>query len=636
MNIKSILILLLAWIYFTGCGGKKEQSAISAENKVIVSKDNSTSAEQGGYGFEAIAEKLGYQTYTFSEKDGNFFGDPKAVKGGILHYIHSLFPRTMRIIGQNSSQMINARIIQALCYESLLGQHPATLEFVPSLATHWMISEDKLTFKFRINPDARWSDGMPVIAADVVATWDLRMDETILEPSEQLSFGKFERPVAEGKYIVSVNAKSINWRNFLYFSTMAVLPNHILKELDGTAYLEEYTFSMMTGTGPYIIPENKIINQESFILERREDYWAADDPFVRYQYNFDKIKVSVVKDNTALQYEKFKKGEQDFYRVSQARRWVEETDYESIQNGWVKKQRVFSEKPAGTSGYYFNMREWPFDDKRVRYAFTYLYDRVKMNREMYYNEYGYMNSLYAGSVYENPDNNPFHPNPEKAVALLNEAGYTSRNEEGWLVHEETSRVLSFELSLPKSYEYMATPVQQMLKEYGMDMQIKFVDYNTMIKNVNERNFSVAMLAYGGLIYPNPETSLKSELADKNDNNNVWGFKSDRVDELLPEYDACFDQNRRIEIIREIDGIYSDVHPTAWSIVRNYQRILYWDKFGFPEWMFTRYIGEYWSIFSYWWIDPEKEANLEKAMAAGEKLPLAPLDMKYWPEYLKSQ
>ena len=636
MNIKSILILLLAWSHFTGCGGKKEQSAISAEKKVTVSKDHLTSAEQGGYGFEAIAEKLGYQTYKFSEKDGNFFGDPNAVKGGTLHYIHSLFPRTMRIIGQNSSQMINARIIQALCYESLMGQHPATLEFVPSLATHWMISEDKLTFKFRINPDARWSDGMPVIAADVVATWDLRMDETILEPSEQLSFGKFERPVAEGKYIVSVNAKSINWRNFLYFSTMAVLPNHILKELDGTAYLEEYTFTMMTGTGPYIIPENKIINQESFILERREDYWAADDPFVQYQYNFDKIKVSVVKDNTALQYEKFKKGEQDFYRVSQARRWVEETDYESIQNGWVKKQRVFSEKPAGTSGYYFNMREWPFDDKRVRYAFTYLYDRVKMNREMYYNEYGYMNSLYAGSVYENPDNNPFHPNPEKAVALLNEAGYTSRNDDGWLVHEETGRILSFELSLPKSYEYMATPVQQMLKEYGMDMQIKFVDYNTMIKNVNERNFSVAMLAYGGLIYPNPETSLKSELADKNDNNNVWGFKSDRVDELLPEYDACFDQNRRIEIIREIDGIYSEVHPTAWSIVRNYQRILYWDKFGFPEWMFTRYIGEYWSIFSYWWIDPEKEANLEKAMAAGEKLPLAPLDMKYWPEYLKSQ
>ena len=461
------------------------------------------------------------------------------------------------------------------------------------------------------------------------------MDETILMPSEQLSFGKFERPVAESKYIVSVKAKTVNWRNFLYFSGMAILPNHILKDLDGTAYLEEYAFSMVTNSGPYAIPEDKIRNQESFILERRDDYWAADDPFSKHMYNFDKIKVSIVKDNTALEYEKFKKGEQDFYTVNQARRWVEETDYESINMGWVQKQRVFSERPAGTSGYFFNMRTWPFDDKRIRYAFTYLYDRIKMNREMYYNEYGYMNSMYAGSVYENPNNNPFLPDPEKAVALLSQAGYSQRNEEGWLVHNETGRVLSFELSLPKSYEYMATPVQQMLKEYGMDMQIKFVDYNTMIKNVNERNFQVAMLAYGGLIYPNPETSLKSELADQNDNNNVWGFKSDRVDELLPEYDTCFDQERRIEIVREIDGIFSDVHPTAFSIVRNYQRILYWDKFGFPEWMFTRFQGDYWDMFRYWWMDDKKTERLKNAKDSGEKLPQAEMDMMFWPNYLKA-
>ena len=83
---------------------------------------------------------------------------------------------------------------------------------------------------------------------------------------------------------------------------------------------------------------------------------------------------------------------------------------------------------------------------------------------------------------------------------------------------------------------MITPVQQMMKEYGIDMQIKFVDYNTMIKNVNARNFSVCMLAYSGLIYQNPESSHRSSLADMNDNNNVWGFKSERVDEILDEYD----------------------------------------------------------------------------------------------------
>ncbi|HIF82403.1 MAG TPA: ABC transporter substrate-binding protein, partial [Candidatus Marinimicrobia bacterium] len=85
-----------------------------------------------------------------------------------------------------------------------------------------------------------------------------------------------------------------------------------------------------------------------------------------------------------------------------------------------------SEKPAGTSGYYFNMREWPFDDKRVRYAFSYLYDREKMNREMYYNEYGMMNSLYSGTIYENIKNNSFSYNPQKAIELLEEVGFTSR------------------------------------------------------------------------------------------------------------------------------------------------------------------------------------------------------------------
>ena len=476
---------------------------------------------------------------------------------------------------------------------------------------------------------------MPVTADDVIATWDLRMDETILSPFEQMTYGKFERPVAESKYIVSVKANAVNWRNFLYFSTMKLHPEHILKDLDGTAFLEEYAFSVVPGTGPYIIREENIKNQESYLLERREDYWSKDSPFKRYMNNFDKIKISAVKDNDALQFEKFKKGEQDVFNVNRSRRWIEETDFEATENGWMKKQRIFSEKPAGTSGYYFNMREWPFDDKRVRYAFCYLYDREKMNREMYYNEYGMMNSLYSGTVYENKNNNKFTYDPEKAVQLLTEAGYTSRNSDGWLVHEETGKVLSFTIITQKTSAYMITPVQQMLKEYGMDMQIQFIDYNTMIKNVNARNFNVCMLAYSGLIYPNPESSLRSTLADQDDNNNVWGFKSTRVDELLDEYDICFEQTRRIEIIQEIDGIFNEVHPIGFSIARNYSRLMWWDRFGYPDWMLSRYVGEYWDTLYYWWIDDEKAKTLDDAMENDKKLPIMPIDMKYWPQYLEN-
>jgi microcin C transport system substrate-binding protein len=628
-------LLIFITLMFISCGGGDNKSVSKKTPQPIrTNKDLTTSAEDGGYGFEDLASGLGYQTYKWDKKiDKTYFGDPKAKKGGTLNYIHSLFPRTMRVIGQNSSQVLNSRTIEALCYEGLLGQHPTTLDFIPRLASHWLISEDKMLFKFRINPDARWWDGNPVTAEDVIATWDLRMDETILSPSEQITYGKFERPIAESQYIVSVKAKSVNWRNFLYFSIMPLHPSHILKDLDGTAFLEEYTFSVIPGTGPYIINENNIKNQESYTFDRRDDYWDKDSPFNRYKFNFDRVKVSAIKDNDALQYEKFKKREQDIFNVNRSRRWIEETDFEATQKGWMKKQRVFSEKPAGTSGYYFNMRQWPFDDKRVRYAFCYLYDREKMNREMYYNEYGMMNSLYSGTVYENQSNNPFKYNPEKAIELLNEAGYTQRNKNGWLVHEKTGKVLSFEIVIQKTSEYMVTPVQQMLKEYGLDMQIKFMDYNTMIKNVNARKFNVCLLAYSGLIYPNPEGSLRSELADQNDNNNVWGFKSDRVDELLDEYDICFDQKRRIEIIQEIDGLFSDTHPIAFSIARNYSRMMWWDKFGYPEWMLSRYVGEFWDAFYYWWVDDAKEKTLELAMEQENKLPLLPIDMKYWPKYL---
>ncbi len=652
MKIKFYLALNLMILLSFGCSGKKETNKTpdlkskpiagknNDENQELKSqlfnKDVTTPAAEGGYGFELLAEELGYLTYKWSEeKDGTYFGDPRAKKGGTFNYIHSLFPRTMRIIGQNSSQVLNSRTIGALCYESLLGQHPTTLEFIPSLASHWHISEDKMTFKFRINPDARWWSGEPVTAEDVVATWDLRMDETILQPFQQMTYGKFSRPVAESKYIVSVRANAVNWRNFLYFSGMALHPNHILKDLDGTAFLEEYAFKVIPGTGPYIIKEESIKNQESYTFERRDDYWAKNSEFNRFKFNFEKIKVSAVKDNDALQYEKFKKSEQDIFNVNRSRRWVEETDFEATQKGWIKKQRIYSEKPAGTSGYYFNMRKWPFDDKRIRYAFCYLYDREKMNREMYYNEYGMMNSLYTGTVYENPGNNPFLYNPKEAVRLLNEAGYSSRNSDGWLVHEKTERILSFEITIPKTNAYMVTPVQQMLKEYGIDMQIKFVDYNTMIKNVNARNFNVCLLAYAGLIYPNPEGSLRSTLADQNDNNNVWGFKSERVDVLLDEYDICFDQNRRVEIIREIDGIFGEEHPIAYGVARNYSRMMWWDKFGYPDWMLSRYVGEYWDAFYYWWYDDEKLAKLTSAMEDGMSLNLVPIDMKYWPEYLES-
>jgi len=614
---------LIGWSYWQETGDEIDEAVFLS---------STASPEQGGYGFENIAADLGYVTYEMKLEEQKYFGDPRAKKGGSFRYITSRFPATMRIEGQNANYVENSTIA-SLCYESLVTTHPVTLEYVPLLASHWKISDDKMKYWFRINPDARWSDGREVIAEDVIATWDLHMDESILSPSDQLTYGKFERPIAESKYIVSVACKDLNWRNLLYFGGMAIMPSYYLNQLDGTGYLKEYQFKMMPGSGPYEIKEEDIITQESFTFSRRLDYWAEHVPMHRYTNNFDKIIFNVVKDNNLLMFEKFKKGECDFYTVAASREWVEETNFVAVQKGWVQKRKIYSEKPAGTSGYAFNMRKWPFNDKKVRMAFTYLYNREKMNEEMYYSEYSMMNSLYSGSVYENPNNEKVAYSPGKAIKLLEEAGYTSRNEEGWLVHED-GRVLRFEIAIQKGLDYMVTPVQQMMIEYGIDMRIKYIDGNANWKNLMERNFAIYMQSWGGLIFPNPVTSLHSSLADVNNTNNISGFKKSRVDELLEEYDITFDQSRRIRIIQEIDGIYSEEHPAAWGIARNYQRVLFWDKFGYPEYMVGRYTGDYRSAFTYWWYEPEKESAVVSAIQTGTALLVGEIENKFWPSYLE--
>ena len=112
--------LTLITLILIGCGGGNDKSGKqkSVSDARMMEKDLLTPPEQGGYGFENIADDLGFTTYKYSqEKDKTFFGDPQAKKGGTFNYIHSLFPRTMRVIGQNSSQVLNSRrIVEAASY----------------------------------------------------------------------------------------------------------------------------------------------------------------------------------------------------------------------------------------------------------------------------------------------------------------------------------------------------------------------------------------------------------------------------------------------------------------------------------------------------------------------------------------
>src|SRR5439155_15661585 len=221
--------------------------------------DPTVTAEQGGKGFKGE----GWETNTKFD----LIGDPRAVKGGVLRDHTISFPGTLRMAGPEWNNEDNY-VINSLVYEGLLNLHPSTREYIPALATHWKVDPDKLTYRFRIDPNARFSDGMPVTSEDVIATWKFLTDKTLQDLYFYTQFTKLEMPVAESKYIVRIKAKQLGWENFLIAGTLRVFPAHVLRTINGAAYLRDYKFKFRPGKGPYIVNESDIEKGKAFSIRR--------------------------------------------------------------------------------------------------------------------------------------------------------------------------------------------------------------------------------------------------------------------------------------------------------------------------------------------------------------------------------
>ena len=587
--------------------------------------DPAVPAEQGGKGFTGE----GWETNT----DFDLVGDPHALKGGVFRDYLRDFPGTLRMQGPESNSFFNYSVT-TMAYESLLGLHPTTLEFMPALATHWQVSDDKMTFRFRLNPNARFSDGQPVTAEDVVATFDFLMDPTLQSPSNQITFGKIERPAAESKYIVSVRAKELNWRNFLYFSGMQIFPAHVLKTTNGETYLKEYNYKLLPGSGPYTILEADIDRGRSITARRRTDYWGDNARVNVGTGNFDELRFVVVRDEN-LAFEMFKKGELDAYAVGRARQWVEDLDFAEVQRGLIQKRKIFNSEPHGFGGFALNTRRPPFDDLRVRKALTLLFNRKQLIEKIMYNEYEPANSYYAYTPYENPGNPKNEYSPEEGLKLLAEAGWNQRDAQGRLVKNGVPLQLEL-LYYSQTFEPHLTVYQEDLRRVGITLNLRLITPETQFQMINERRFQMANLAWGGLLFPNPETSWHSRLADVDNTNNITGFKNERVDRLLSEYDRMFDPEDRERVIREVDGILANSYQYILSWSAPFTRVIYWNKFGAPPGYLTR-IGDYGAIWMMWWIEPQKERELQEALRDPSKqLEVGPTEDRFWLEYAERE
>jgi microcin C transport system substrate-binding protein len=481
---------------------------------------------------------------------------------------------------------------------------------------------------------------MPVTADDVIATYDFIMDPTLEAPSERLTYGKLERPVAESKYIVRVKAKELNWRNFLYFSGMSILPAHILKTINGDKYLKEYNFKVLPGSGPYMLREEDIAKGKSISVRRRKDYWGEKARANVGVANFDELRYVVVRDEN-LAFEMTKKGDLDYYIVPRAKQWAEEMNFEAVQRGLIQKRKVFNDQPWGIAGFAYNTRRPPFDDIRVRKALTFLMNRPLMIEKLAYSQYTPLNTYFPGSVYENANNPKNSYDPDLALRLLTEAGWKSRDSQGHLLKGGQPFQVEI-IYTAKSYEPFLTVYQEDLRKVGINVNLRLVTPETQFQLISDRRFEMTVTGWGGLLFPNPETQFDSKLADENNNNNITGFKNARVDELDKQYDKTFNVAERIRIIREIDGILAnEYHYTLWWF-GPFTRVIYWNKFGTPQGYFSR-TGDYAGagngpgIPQLWWIDPTKQSKLEQALRDSSiRLPVGPDEDRYWMDVARKE
>jgi len=546
---------------------------------------------------------------------------PHAKKGGTIRFNGSMPPKSFCEYIDNNTY---TRMTFSLMYETLIGTDTETLEFAPGLARRWAVSDDGREFTFVLDERAKWSDGRPVTAEDVKWTFDAVMDPANDTGPYKVMLGSFESPAIVDARTVVFRKKgdsAKDWRDIMNCGMFYILPRHHFAGKD----FNKIDLLDAPVSGPYRL--SRIEEQIETEWTRVPGWWRADFPSCRHVCNFDHIVLRYYIDNENA-FEAFKKKAIDVYPVYTARIMRNETHGEKFDRNWILKRRVKNHNPVGYQGFAMNMRKWPFDDRRVRLAMAKLIDRETMNRTMMFNEYFLQRSFYE-DLYDDahPCANPLYLfDPAGAAALLAEAGFAKNPKTGAL--EKDGRAFAFTfLSKSGGDEKFLSLFNAELRKLGIEMKIERKDFAAWMRDMDAFNFEMTWQAWGASIFKNPETSFLSTEADRKGSNNTIGFKSAEVDALIAAEKAMETMKERTEAYRKIDALVAAEVPYAFLWNVDATRLLYWNKFGMPATVLSRYSNEE-CILSYWWYDEDRAEELDAAMKNHTCLPAVPLEVSF--------
>lgn len=494
--------------------------------------------------------------------------------------------------------------------------------------------QDRSWVQFKLRKGAKWHDGKPVTADDVLFSF-----ETLKTKG---------RPFYRFYYKAVTKAEKIDDRTIkftfapgdnrelpLIMGQLPVLPKHFW---DGKDF-EKSGLEVPLGSGPYRV--GKFEPGRFIVYERVKDYWGAGLGVNAGAYNFDTLRYDYYRDSTVA-IEALKAGDYDFRVENNSKEWATAYDVPAIEKGQLKKVLIDHEIGTGMQGFVFNTRRGAFKNPKLRQALAYLFDFEWSNKNLFYGQYTRTESYFSNSelassglpspaeleiltplkgkipdeVFTKEYKAPTHDGSgnireglKTALTILKVGGYTVKARK--LVNAKGEQ-LKFEILQNASapgFQRIILPFVKNMRRIGVDVRMRPVDAAQFRQRLDNFDFDMVVAGWGQSLSPGNEQLefWSSAAADRKASRNLVGIKDKAIDDLIAKVIAAPDREALITRSRALDRVLLWNHFVIpnWHI-RSF-RVLYWDKFGRPP-----KPPKYALDFNGWWIDPAKA----KALAAG--------------------
>lgn len=506
------------------------------------------------------------------------YAEPGAKRGGKLRVglagaFDSLNPFNLK--SGSAAQGLVGNVFQSLMARS--QDEPFTLYGL--IAQSIDIDPARSQVTFHLDPRARFSDGKPITAQDVLFSFDLL--KTKGRPQQRIAYGLVKSIDAPDAHTVHYDLSGVSDRELpLILAIMPVLPKHATD----VERFSEATLAKPVGSGPYVIADAQV--GARLLLRRNKDYWGADLPSQRGFYNFDEIDIQYFRDGNSL-FEAFKAGLLDYRDETSTTRWASGYDFPALTDGRVVKETLKNENPKGMEGFVFNTRRPLFKDIRLREALGMMFDFEWINTNLYAGLYARTKSFFDESELSS-SGRPASPGErallapfpdaaredilegrwrppvndgsgrdremaKRALDLLESAGY--RIENGVL--RKDSEPVAFEIMVKdRNQERLALNYAGSLQRIGVDARVRLVDEVQYQRRRQKFDFDMMLGQWLASASPGNEQRMRwgSSSANQEASFNLAGAASPAIDALIAALLAATSHDDFVTAVRAYDRV----------------------------------------------------------------------------------